>query len=450
VEEARGETTAGAPRASLTRRGFFIGLTIAAVVGFVVRVLYVDHVAAHRALPFDGQYTHDVANGFANGQGWIDQHVLHTIGVHRPTAYFAPLFGFVLSISSWLGADSVHAHQLLSCAIGVGSVVVAGFLGRSVFGPAAGLVAAALAAVHPLLFGSVGTLLAETMYIPLVGAAVLATYWARRSPSSLSFSTFGALVGLAALTRSDGLGLALVLGVPLVVAVRRSGHASGSSRSAWKLGAVGLLALFVVLAPWSIRNALTFSTPVMISNNSGTLISGSNCESTYYGSELGRWDLHCPDVADHGGDESVLNAHRRNAGFKYALHHVTRLPYIAVLRVARTWIPPASNTQSRFDVAEGRDAHWQWLGQLFYVASLPFAIAGVFVLRRRGVPVWPLLGTVVLVCLVSATGYGSQRFRAAAEIPLIVLTAVGLVATVSAAARKLSGPPAAAENPTAS
>jgi hypothetical protein len=414
------------PRAPLTPRGFFIGLAVAAIVGFVIRVLYVDHVAAHHALPFDGQYTHDVANGFADGQGWIDQHLLRVTGIHRPTAYFPPLFGFVLSISSWVGADSVHAHQLVSAAIGVGSVLVAGFLGRSVFGPAAGVVAASLAAIHPLLFGSVGTLMAETMYIPMVGAVVLATYWARRAPSFLSFSVFGALVGFAALTRSDGLGLALVLGVPLVLAVRRSG------RSAWKLGGVGLLALFVVLAPWSIRNALTFSTPVMISNNSGTLISGSNCRITYSGRELGRWDLHCPDVRDDGGDESVLNAHRRNGGFKYALHHVTRLPYVAAVRVARTWVPPVSNSQSRFDVAEGRDAHWQWLGQLLYVASLPFAIAGVFVLRRRGVPVWPLLGTVVLVVLVSATGYGSQRFRAAAEIPLVVLTAVGLVAAASA------------------
>ncbi|MGZ4798356.1 MAG: glycosyltransferase family 39 protein [Acidimicrobiia bacterium] len=410
-------------------RWFWGGLAFIGVIAFAVRVAYVDIVASGHVLPFDGQYNHDVANGFVNGQGWIDQNLLHLRGVVRPTAYFPPLFGLVLAAASWLGADSVHAHQILSCVIGVAGVVIAGLLGRVVASPAVGLVAAGLAAIHPLLFGITGALMSETLYIPLVGAAVLAVYIAKRTPSFLSFAAVGALCGLAALTRSDGLGLALVLGVPLVVSVRALG------RRAWKLAGAALLALLVVLAPWTIRNALTFEKPVMISNNSGTLIGGANCDITYYGAHQGRWALQCPGVAENGDDESALNTRRRNLGIRYALDHLQRLPYVALLRVARTWAPPISDDQSEFEVAEGRDAHWQWLGELLYVAGIPFAVAGVVALRRRKVMVWPLLAPLGFVCLVSAASYGSQRFRAAAELPLIVLTAVGIAATSSWALR---------------
>jgi 4-amino-4-deoxy-L-arabinose transferase-like glycosyltransferase len=407
-------------------RWFWIGLVIAGAVALAVRIAYVQSGATHMLLPFDGQYNHDVANGFAAGRGWIDHNMLQLRGVVRPTAYFPPLFSLVLAAASWVGADSVTNHQILSAAIGVGSVVIAGLLGRAVASPTVGLVAAGLAAIHPLLFGITSALMAETLYIPLVGTTVLLVYRAREKPTFLSFAAVGALCGLTALTRSDGSGLVLVLGVPLVVSVRALGP------QAWKLAGVGVLALLVVLAPWTIRNTLTFDQPVVISNNSGTLIAGSNCDITYYGAHQGRWSTECPSNAENGEDESVINAKRRNIGFHYMLDHLERLPYVAALRVARTWVPPSSNDQSEFEVAEGRDAHWQWLGELLYLAGIPFAVAGIIVLRRRKVPVWPLLGPLLLVCLVSAAGYGSQRFRAAAELPLIVLTAIGITAAFNA------------------
>lgn len=417
--------THGHDRSATTPRWFWAGLAIAGAVAFEVRLLYIDHVARHRYLPWDGLYNHDVANGFAAGQGWIDQNLFHLHGTVQPTAYFPPLFSLVLAASSWLGFDSAYAHQVVSCGIGVVTVLIAGLLARRVATPTVGLVAAGIAAIHPLLFGLTGALMSETLYIPLVAAVVLAVYIAQRTPSFVSFAAVGALCGLAALARSDGLGLVVVLGVPLVVSVRQLG------RTRWKLAGVGVVAMLVVLAPWTIRNTLTFERPILISNNSGTLIAGSNCYDTYYGSHQGRWSLDCPDSADGGGDESVVNTRRRNQGLSYALDHVDRLPYIAALRVIRTWVPASNDDQAHFEVAEGRDAHLQWMGELLYLAGIPFAIAGIVVLRRRKVIVWPLLGPLVLVCLVSAAGYGSQRFRAAAEVPLIVLTAVGIVAAAA-------------------
>jgi hypothetical protein len=54
-------------------------------------------------------------------------------------------------------------------------------------------------------------------------------------------------------------------------------------------------------------------------------------------------------------------------------------------------------------------------------------------LRRRGRPLRILLAPVGLVSVVGLATYGSTRFRAAAEVPLVVLGAVALDAGASVA-----------------
>ncbi|MET0914271.1 MAG: glycosyl transferase, partial [Acidimicrobiales bacterium] len=49
-------------------------------------------------------------------------------------------------------------------------------------------------------------------------------------------------------------------------------------------------------------------------------------------------------------------------------------------------------------------------------------------LRQRRRTIWPLLSTVIVVTVVSALFYGLLRFRAPAEVALVVLAAVALAA----------------------
>jgi hypothetical protein len=62
-----------------------------------------------------------------------------------------------------------------------------------------------------------------------------------------------------------------------------------------------------------------------------------------------------------------------------------------------------------------------------YWVLLPFAFAGAVILRRRHRLAWPLVATAVTVTVLSASTYGQQRFRIAAEPALLVLAAVALV-----------------------
>jgi hypothetical protein len=74
---------------------------------------------------------------------------------------------------------------------------------------------------------------------------------------------------------------------------------------------------------------------------------------------------------------------------------------------------------------------------------MALAIAGLAVLRRRRVPVGPLLVPAVMVCVMGLLTYGSTRFRFAAEPMLVVLAAVALTAPaarVAPAARRAMRP----------
>lgn len=54
------------------------------------------------------------------------------------------------------------------------------------------------------------------------------------------------------------------------------------------------------------------------------------------------------------------------------------------------------------------------------------AIGGAVRLRQQGTKLWPLFAFFAIVALGVATTFGQLRYRASAEIPLVLLAAVAL------------------------
>jgi hypothetical protein len=79
------------------------------------------------------------------------------------------------------------------------------------------------------------------------------------------------------------------------------------------------------------------------------------------------------------------------------------------------------------EVNEGRPEPASLAGLGFYYALLPLGVAGIVVLRRRGIRQWFLLVPAGVVTLVAALVYGLVRFRAPFEVCLVVLAAPTLV-----------------------
>ena len=62
---------------------------------------------------------------------------------------------------------------------------------------------------------------------------------------------------------------------------------------------------------------------------------------------------------------------------------------------------------------------------MFYYPLAALAIAGAWALRRRRAELWVLLAPFVLTSLIAAATYGSLRLRYLAELPLVLLAALG-------------------------
>ena len=239
------------------------------------------------------------------------------------------------------------------------------------------------------------------------------------------------IVGLGALARAEALLLVPLVVVPLAL-TRPAGRRLA-------LAAVAVLATVATIAPWTVRNAVTFGAFVPVANNVGTALDGANCDQTYTGSQKGLWLFPgCFEGFDLSEiDEAEAAAFHRDEGLDYAREHLGDVPGVVAVRWLRTWGLYRPADQIRYESLEGRPVRWQTLGTRMYWAMLPLAVAGAVLLRRRRRLVWPLLMTGVMVTLTAAATYGQQRFRVAAEPAILVLAAVALVAIATRLASTL-------------
>jgi 4-amino-4-deoxy-L-arabinose transferase-like glycosyltransferase len=288
-------------------------------------------------------------------------------------------------------------------------------LGRRVGGERVGLIAAGLAAIYPVLIGADGAVMSESLYGLLVVLSLLAAYRLAERPSAWRAAAVGALIALAALTRAEALALLLFALVPAAVIAR------GGWRAAWRPVAVGAVACVVVLAPWSVRNWSAFDRPILISNNSGTLVAGANCDRTYHGPDLGSWNINCV-VPSSSPNEAVAAAHERHVGLSYAGDHPGRVPAVLGVRLLRTFDLYQPGVEARR--AESRSDRLEVVGAIAFWLLAPVGAYGALLLWRRRKPVVLLLAPFALAVAVSLVGYGIPRFRHPADLALVVLAAV--------------------------
>jgi 4-amino-4-deoxy-L-arabinose transferase-like glycosyltransferase len=349
-------------------------------------------------------------------------HLAHGEGFRRvfedvPTAEHPPLFICLIALLTLFGADGFLFQRLLIGLVGTTTVVLVGLLGRRVAGDRVGLIAAAVAAVYPLLWVVDGSLMSESLYGALVVASLLAAYAYLDARTVRRVAALGALIALAALTRGEALLLLPLLGLAVVA----RGPLPGRERLVHLVVLVGAFAL--VIAPWSIRNATTFKSPVLISTNGEGVWVGANCHQTYYGPIIGLWDFPCYGRTPPG-DEAQQSREYRRRGIQYLRDHAGRVPLVLAARVGRLYDVFRPAQMRVYEASEGRPARSERLGVWMFWLLAPAAIAGAWLLHRRRQPLAVLLVPVAMVTITALLTYGSTRFRFAAEPSIVVLAAV--------------------------
>ncbi|HEX8743144.1 MAG TPA: glycosyltransferase family 39 protein [Thermoleophilaceae bacterium] len=397
-------------------RGFAGRLALIAAAGLALRLLYVLWVMHGRGVAGDGAEFHILANQLADGLGYVQPLIVSPD--HLPTADKPPLYPLLLALPSWLGLDSIGAHRVVSALMGTALVPAVGLLGRRAGGERAGLIAAALAAVHPALVVLDGSLRSESLYAPLIALALLAAYRLLDRPTAARAGVLGGLVGLAALTRSEALLLLALLVVPVAALTPRGSCA--------RTVAVAGLAFALVLAPWLVRNWARFDRP-LLSTNAGSLAYGANCDAAYHGELTGSWPCFPPLRATGERDEADVSAELRRRGTRYARDHAGRVPAVVAVRELRTWDLWDPGPATRLEARIGdRDLGAHRAGVAVHLLLLVPAVGGALALRRRGERLRVLLAPVALAIAVAALGYGTTRFRVPADVAIVILAAVAI------------------------
>jgi len=410
---------------------------LATVIGALIRIAWLVHQWNEPIGFEDAFFYHHQANLIADGKGFISPFPYLSAGISSPAAEHPPLFSLYLAVFSFFGATSVGWHQLATTLLGIATVPLIGLAAKAAGGARVGIIGAFIAAIYPHLWYQDGIVWAEASAQATVALFVLVAYTYVRRPSIRTLGALGLGGALAAMTRTE-----LVLLIPLGV-IPLALLTQGLPRpKRWRWAAIGVGAGVAALLPWVLFNLVRFDEPTTLSSNVGLTLASANCDSTWYGPNIGYWDFNCAKGAGtaaslEGGDPSEVDAAARSEALTYIGDNKGRLPAVLAARVARIagiWDP---RQQVQIEIVEHRPERIAQSGVVLWWLVLVLAAVGVAALRRARIPSWPAVAPVVTMLIGVVSAFASTRYRASAEPAMVVLAAAGAVALLD---RWFAGP----------
>ena len=241
--------------------GTWLPLTAILLLGIILRVLVMAVIGSAR-VPWELEFEEIADNLVSHGQYYYS---FYHLGSPRPTSFIPPLYPFLLAFGRYLwqanGDWVVKSLQVvLSC-----SVIFSLYgLAREIGGSARqGTLVALLWAVYPPAASYVADLSTVTLESFFIVPAIWLVVRAGMRQSYSSALAAGALISLAALTRSTWLVL-----LPLSLAWLAWYHRHARAVMAKTVIGLGLAGL-VVLSPWITYNFRTHGTLLLTSTNGG-------------------------------------------------------------------------------------------------------------------------------------------------------------------------------------
>ena len=189
----------------------------------------------------------------------------------------------------------------------------------------------------------------------------------------------------------------------------------------------------LLVAPWVGYNMSRFTDPVYISSGLGVTLASANCDSTYNGRFEGYWSFHCAlaaasksETKPHA-DESVQSSEVQSYAVHYIRTHEDRLLPVEMARLGRAFGFFHPLQQVELDArVETRPYHWAVVGLFMYYGLLALSVGGIIILRRRRIPVFPLLAVGLDAAISVALTFGQTRYRSTFEVSLVLLASVQL------------------------
>lgn len=350
----------------------------------------------------------------------------------RPSAGDPPLYQLTLAAVTALGIESGQGHRHASAVIGLTAIPLLALLVRRLANERAGVIAATIAAIHPLLWINDSMLLSEALYAPLIVAGLIAAVAYRDVPRPATAAALGAAIALAALTRGEAGMLFILLVTPLIAVTALP------ARTRLRHLTVAAAAAAVFIVPWNIWINTQFTKPVIMTSASGQVLTASSCDDHFYGTPRAI-HIFCPvdTTIPDSDDESVRDAAKRDYALDYIEDNLDQLPVVAAIRALRMWDLYGPEDNLGLDIAvEDRGDFASHAGLAVYYGLIPFTIVGLISLRRRKETLIPYAAIAATVTITAATTFALTRYRIPADVAIVAVAAVGIDATIGAITRR--------------
>lgn len=398
-------------------------------VALALRVTYAWLTTGPGATPSSDPATYDtVAWNLARDAGFS----LDGAAGPYPTAFVPPLVPWLTSLLYRVIGHQYFAAVLLQCAIGALVPLLVAALGGALFGGTVGRLAAWIAAVHPLLVFFSGYLLTEAAFCAtLLVALLLSVEWVRTPRGGRALGA-GLAWGIATLTRPTALLLPLVIALwgwrPLGLTIGPSGRIRHLALLA--------LGLALVVAPWTIRNAIALRAFVPVTTGAGGALMVANNPAAW-DDPVARGGAHSASYQAamasefRGLGEVEVDARARAHAWTFLRGRVGDWPRAALAKLGRFW---------RLTAEGGGTGSWQRPGSplerlrridplwLWSLVTLPFALWGVG-RTLRGARRWfqslPIL-VVLYFMMIAVVFFGSLRMRVPIEPLMALFVALGI------------------------
>lgn len=396
--------------AAWIRWGPMVGLVFAVALTLRLAVASQSPVWMHD----DGVGYDQVAQSIARGEGFSRN--------GQPTAVEDPLYPSFLALIYTIAGHNPWAVRVAQSVLNAAACSIVAVMGVWIAGPAVGWLSGLFAACYPSWIKLSCHWLSETLFIPLlVIALALWMAWQRRPRLGWAVAT-GIVFGLASLTRFGVAALPFVLAWLAWRSARTEEAAVAHARRRHAL--VMVLAVGLTILPWTVRNWLVFHKLIPISTKIGLDVYAS-----YFPREGKLYGL--TPVDETMTTARALYTRDENQGSAFLIAKTARLFREQPGEILRQLVLKVVFFVTPFD--------WEILGyrvyNLGYSLMIPWAIAGLWLARRRRLAVGSLVAMLAYYSVLTLLTYGSPRLRLPLEPALLTFAAVACVAFVQRVGR---------------
>jgi hypothetical protein len=395
-----------APAARLTRLG-----TLAVAAALVARLAFAFGYWVGKPMTNDELEYLQLGRSVARGEGFN----YTSAGSDQPaSAGFgrAPLYPLFVSLVARITSPAtlVPAMKIAQSLLGAVAVWLIALVAQRAAGSRAGNLAAWLAAFYPPLVWLPAFMLSEPLYMVLALANVLLVEAGLQPRATVALA--GVLAALAALTRPSHLFFLAFVAIWL------------GSRRRWTACAVFVLGATLTIAPWTIRNYVTYGRPVLIASEGGiTFWTGNHPLSHGEGDMAANPAIKLDSQRVRASHPGLTQEQLEPIYYREALQTIAARPLWWLGLEARkffyVWIPigPSYTLHSRLFV------YTTWIA---YGLLLPFGVFGLWQLARSATSptaLLLLLLSAVVACLIFLP---QERFRIPVIDPALIVGAAAL------------------------